>query len=81
MNLGLASKFTQYSNSHLAYNYSFHQSDLLRNFYGKISTGRYRNRNLSKIEFILCHNEFEHAQLYNFLTGRAFNFILFLNKN
>ena len=62
MNLGLASKFTQYSNSHLAYNYSFHQSDLLRNFYGKISTGRYRNRNLSKIEFILCHNEFEHAQ-------------------
>ena len=62
MNLGLASKFTQYSDSHLAYNYFFHQRDLLTNFYGKISTGRYRNRNLSKIEFFLCHNEFEHAQ-------------------
>ena len=64
MNLGLASKFTQYSDSHLAYNYSIHQSDLLTNFYGKISTGRCRNRNLSKIDFFYV-NEFEHAHIYN----------------
>ena len=61
MNLGLASKFTQFTYSYIAYYNVYHQTDLLTNFYGKIPTGKYWNRKFSKIGKSLCHNEFEHA--------------------